>query len=125
MPTSPAPSEQPAVEPSSPQLAAAAATFSMLSSTARLHLVWLLSTGRFDVGSLAQHVGLSLPTTSQHLGKLRLAGIVSVQREGRHNYYTVEDPHVLELVGQIFEHIAPDGSLAPDPRPETSPETTA
>ena len=87
----------------------------MLASPARLHLVWLMSSGRFDVGALAEQVGLSLPTTSQHLSKLRLAGIVSARREGRHSYYTVEDPHVLSLVEQIFEHIAPDGSLAPDP----------
>jgi hypothetical protein len=32
--------------------------------------------------------------------------------------YTVEDPHVLTLVQQIFAHIAPDGSLAPDPPPK-------
>ena len=87
----------------------------MLASPARLHLVQLMSTGRYDVGELAERVGLSLPTTSQHLRKLRLTGIVSATREGRHSYYTVEDPHVVQLVEQIFEHIAPDGSLAPDP----------
>jgi hypothetical protein len=37
------------------------------------------------------------------------------RREGRRHIYTVEDPHVLTLVQQIFAHIAPDGSLAPDP----------
>jgi DNA-binding transcriptional ArsR family regulator len=101
--------------PTEPQLAAAADTFSMLASPARLHLVQLMSTGRYDVGELAERVGLSLPTTSQHLRKLRLTGIVSATRVGRHSYYTVEDPHVVQLVEQIFEHIAPDGSLAPDP----------
>lgn len=114
------PSPGPGPEPAEPQLAAAADTFSMLASPARLHLVWLMSTGRFDVGTLAARVGLSLPTTSQHLRKLRLAGIVAAAREGRHSYYTVEDPHVLSVVEQIFEHIAPDGSLAPDP-PRSAP----
>jgi hypothetical protein len=42
-------------------------------------------------------------------------GIVSARREGRHTYYTVEDPHVLTMIEQIFSHIAADGSLAPDP----------
>ena len=37
-------------------LAAAADTFSMLASPARLHLVWLLSTGRYDVGELAERL---------------------------------------------------------------------
>ena len=67
------------------------------------------------VGTLARRVGLSIPTTSQHLAKLRLARIVSARREGRHTYYTVEDPHVLTMLDQIFGHIAPDGTLAPDP----------
>jgi DNA-binding transcriptional ArsR family regulator len=102
-------------EPTELQLAAAADTFAMLASPARLHLVRLLSMDRVDVGTLASKVGLSLPTTSQHLSKLRLAGIVSAHREGRHSFYTVDDPHVLLLVEQIFEHIAPDGTLAPDP----------
>ncbi|HIY23228.1 MAG TPA: metalloregulator ArsR/SmtB family transcription factor [Candidatus Brachybacterium merdigallinarum] len=112
----PPPQEQPLLSaPTEPQLAAAADTFALLASPARLHLVWLLSTGRHDVGELAAEVGLSLPTTSQHLSKLRLAGMVSARKEGRHSYYTVEDPHVMAFVQQAFEHIAPDGSLAPDP----------
>ncbi|APX34244.1 transcriptional regulator [Brachybacterium sp. P6-10-X1] len=105
----------PVEEPTELQLAAASDTFAMLASPARLHLMWRMSSGRYDVGQLAAHVGLSLPTTSQHLSKLRLAGVVSARREGRHSYYTVDDPHVLSLVEQIFEHIAPDGTLAPDP----------
>jgi DNA-binding transcriptional ArsR family regulator len=53
---------------------------------------------------------------SQHLSKLRLAGLISARRDGRRHIYTVDDPHVLTLVQQIFAHIAPDGSLAPDPQ---------
>jgi DNA-binding transcriptional ArsR family regulator len=102
-------------EPTQPQLRAAAATFALLASGPRLHLAWLMAHEKSDVGTLARRVGLSIPTTSQHLAKLRLAGIVSARREGRHTYYTVDDPHVLTMVGQIFSHIAPDGTLAPDP----------
>ena len=48
--------------------------------------------------------------------RLRLAGLISARRDGRRHIYTVDDPHVLTLVQQIFAHIAPDGSLAPDPQ---------
>jgi DNA-binding transcriptional ArsR family regulator len=102
-------------EPTQPQLQSAAATFALLGSAPRLHLAWLMAHETSDVGTLARRVGLSIPTTSQHLAKLRLAGIVSARREGRHTYYTVEDPHVLTMLDQIFGHIAPDGTLAPDP----------
>ncbi len=57
---------------------------------------------------------MSIATASQHLGKLRLAGVITARREGRRQIYTVDDPHVLALIDQIFTHIAPDGSLAPD-----------
>lgn len=104
----------PPEEPTQPQLRSAAATFALLSSAPRLHLAWLMAHERSDVGTLARRVGLSIPTTSQHLAKLRLAGIVSARREGRHTYYTVQDPHVLAMIDQIFSHIAADGTLAPD-----------
>jgi DNA-binding transcriptional ArsR family regulator len=116
-PTPPAPAgPERGAEPTQPQLRAAAATFALLSSSPRLHLAWLMAHDRSDVGTLARRVGLSIPTTSQHLAKLRLAGIVSASREGRHAYYTIEDPHVLAMIDEIFSHIAADGTLAPDPR---------
>jgi DNA-binding transcriptional ArsR family regulator len=102
-------------EPTQPQLSSAAATFALLASPHRLHLAWLMAHEPSDVGTLAQRVGLSIPTTSQHLAKLRLAKVISARREGRHTYYTVDDPHVLAMIDQIFSHIAVDGTLAPDP----------
>jgi DNA-binding transcriptional ArsR family regulator len=113
--TEPATTEPTATEPTHLQLRSAAATFALLGSAPRLHLAWLMAHETSDVGTLARRVGLSIPTTSQHLAKLRLAGIVSARREGRHTYYTIEDPHVLTMLDQIFGHIAPDGTLAPDP----------
>ncbi|MGW3467313.1 ArsR/SmtB family transcription factor [Saccharopolyspora sp. NPDC000995] len=121
MPKNPAPpaaeSDPPRqdAEPTEAQLTAAAATFALLASPPRLHLVWLITHGSYDVGTLAKRVGISLATVSQHLSKLRLAGVITARRDGRRHLYTVDDPHVVALVEQIFEHIAPDGSLAPDP----------
>lgn len=124
MPKNPAPpaaeSDPPRqdAEPTEAQLTAAAATFALLASPPRLHLVWLITHGSYDVGTLAKRVGISLATVSQHLSKLRLAGVITARRDGRRHLYTVDDPHVVALVEQIFEHIAPDGTLAPDP-PQT------
>jgi DNA-binding transcriptional ArsR family regulator len=42
--------------------------------------------------------------------------MISARREGRYTFYAIEDPHVLTLIDQIFNHIAPDGTLAPDPQ---------
>lgn len=102
-------------EPTGDQLDVAARTFALLGTPVRLHLVALAAAGEHDVGTLSEKAGVSIATASQHLTKLRLAGLVSARRDGRRQIYTVDDPHVLTLVHQIFDHIAPDGSLAPDP----------
>jgi DNA-binding transcriptional ArsR family regulator len=96
------------------QLQAAAATFDMLSTPTRLHLMWLLCHGDHDVGSLADEVGATVAAVSQHLAKLRLAGLVSARRDGRRQIYTADDPHILILVEQVFAHVAPDSSVASD-----------
>jgi DNA-binding transcriptional ArsR family regulator len=101
-------------DPTPAQLDAAAATFDMLSTPIRLHLMWLLCHGDHDVGWLAEQVGATVAAVSQHLGKLRLAGLVSARRQGRHQIYSADDPHILVLVEQVFARVAPDGSLAPD-----------
>ena len=108
-------SADPRTAPTTPQLASAASTFALLSNPARLHVLWLAARGEQDVTALAERTGVGVATMSQHLTKLRLAGLISARREGRRHIYTVDDPHVLTLVEQIFAHIAPDGSLAPDP----------
>lgn len=103
------------LRPTPAQLKVAAGTFDLLSVPIRLQLVWLAAQGEHDVGSLAEQAGVPIATASQHLAKLRLGGIVSGRRHGRRQIYTVDDPHVLALIEQIFDHIGPDGQLAPDP----------
>jgi DNA-binding transcriptional ArsR family regulator len=117
MPDQPPPAQL-AGGPTGAQLKAASATLALLSVPTRLHLMWLLARREYDVGTLATRTGASVAAVSQHLAKLRLAGLVRAHRDGRRQIYTVEDPHLLTVVDQILDHIAPDGTLAPDP-PDT------
>lgn len=103
------------------QLAAAAATFDLLSAPGRLHLVWLLASGEYDVTTLAELTGANVPAASQHLAKLRAAGVVAARRDGRRQLYRVEDPRISSVIEQMFRHIAPDGTLAGDPDPRRPP----
>jgi DNA-binding transcriptional ArsR family regulator len=100
------------------QLEAAAASFDMLSVPGRLHLVWLLAAGEYDVTTLAELTGANIPAASQQLAKLRAAGIVTARRDGRRQLYRVEDPHILTVIEHMFSHIAPDGTLTRDPVPD-------
>lgn len=90
--------------PQAVDFAEAAKTFTMLSTPTRVRLLWLLSHGEFDVTSLAQAVGATVSTTSQHLAKLRLVGLVTARADGRRQIYRVDDPHVIALVSQAVEH---------------------
>ena len=85
-------------DPSAEVLAEAAAAFGLLASSARLHLMWALSQGESDVTHLADRVGGALPAVSQHLAKLKLAGLVRSRREGRRQVYYVDDPDVVTVV---------------------------
>ncbi|AJM78297.1 ArsR/SmtB family transcription factor [Rathayibacter toxicus] len=112
------------------QLIAASGTFELLSTPHRLHLVCLLAEGEADVSTLAERSAASIPATSQHLAKLRAAGVATARREGRRQLYRIEDPHILAIVRQMFSHIAPDGTLAlqaderrPPRRPRFDPST--
>ncbi|MEV6116163.1 metalloregulator ArsR/SmtB family transcription factor [Streptomyces sp. NPDC052109] len=85
-------------DPSADVLAAAAGAFGLLASSVRLHLMWALSQGECDVTHLADRVGVALPAVSQHLAKLKLAGLVRSRREGRRQVYYIDDPDVVTLV---------------------------
>ncbi|MGC5342020.1 metalloregulator ArsR/SmtB family transcription factor [Streptomyces sp. AM 4-1-1] len=94
-------------DPPAEVLAEAAAAFGLLATPARLHIVWALSQGECDVTGLAERVGSTLPSVSQHLTKLKLAGLVRSRREGRRQVYLVDDPDVVTvvrlMVGQLAE----------------------
>ncbi|MEV7404612.1 metalloregulator ArsR/SmtB family transcription factor [Streptomyces sp. NPDC091267] len=94
-------------DPPAEVLAEAAAVFGLLATPARLHIVWALAQGESDVTGLAERVGGALPSVSQHLTKLKLAGLVRSRREGRRQVYLVDDPEVVTvvrlMVGQLAE----------------------
>jgi DNA-binding transcriptional ArsR family regulator len=94
-------------DPAPEVLSEAAAAFGLLASTARLHIMWALAQGESDVSHLADRVGGALPAVSQHLTKLKLAGLVRARREGRRQVYYVGDPDIVTvvrlMVGQLVE----------------------
>jgi DNA-binding transcriptional ArsR family regulator len=93
-------------DPPADVLHEAAAAFGLLASSARLHIVWALSQGECDVTGLADRVGGALPAVSQHLTKLKLAGLVRARREGRRQVYFVDDPDVVRVVQLMVGQMA-------------------
>ena len=81
-----------------PVVEAATTILGMLADSTRLRLMVELVRGERDVTALTATVGAARPAVSQHLGKLRLAGLVRVRREGRRQVYALTDTHVARLV---------------------------
>ena len=67
-------------------------------------LLWALLQGESSVNCLAELVGASPTTVSQHLAKLRLAGLVRGRRQGTFVYYTAADEHVRALLAEALFH---------------------
>ncbi|MEW1842439.1 metalloregulator ArsR/SmtB family transcription factor [Nonomuraea angiospora] len=103
-------------DPPADVLAEAAAAFGLLSSPPRLHIVWALAQGECDVTGLAERVGGALPAVSQHLAKLKLAGLVRSRREGRRVVYLIDDQDIVAtvqvLVGRLAERAGRPGGHA-------------
>ncbi|WP_433173482.1 ArsR/SmtB family transcription factor [Actinoallomurus sp. CA-150999] len=89
-----------------------AGTFGLLSATMRLHIVWVLAQGDRDVGTIAAQVGGTVPTVSHHLAKLKLAGLVRSRREGRHQVYLVDDPHIVTIVRQMVDRMRDESAVS-------------
>jgi DNA-binding transcriptional ArsR family regulator len=61
--------------------------------------------GPASVSEMAGSLGVPLPTLSNHLRRLRGAGLVRVRREGRHAIYELNDPG-LEALAPLLDRLA-------------------
>lgn len=85
------------------RLTVAADVLGHLADPTRLHLLHLLAGGEHDVTTLTAHVAASRSSVSQHLGRLRLAGLVQARRDGRRMLYRVTSDHLSKLVDEALE----------------------
>lgn len=88
-----------------------AEVFRMLSEPTRVAiLVSLSAKGELAVGDLATATRKRPSTVSQHLAKLRMAGLVTTRRQGTTVFYAAANEHVVQLVADALrhaEHLAP------------------
>jgi ArsR family transcriptional regulator, zinc-responsive transcriptional repressor len=93
-------------DPDDVQFVAAADVLKLLADPTRLKIVWALLHGEHSVNELADHVGARPPAVSQHLAKLRAAGLVRSRRDGTRIIYAARNEHV--------EHLAEEALLQAD-----------
>lgn len=85
------------------QLRVAADVLGHLADPTRLHLLRLLTAGEQDVTTLTAQVSASRSSVSQHLGRLRLAGLVQARRDGRRMLYRITSDHLRTLIEEAYQ----------------------
>ena len=72
-----------------------------LSSASRIEFLELLAQSERTVEELASLAGVTVANTSQHLQKLRHAGLVAGRKEGLYVYYRLDGDEVVGLLAAL------------------------
>ena|SRR6188472_3847434 len=86
------------------RVSAAVMSFALLAEPTRVRLLWALREKDADVASLAEMAGCRPTVASQHLSKLRFAGLVEGTRDGRRVVYRLRGAHVRNLLTEALFH---------------------
>ena len=87
---------------SAEQVGAAVTSFALLADTTRVRMLWALRATELDVASLAAAAGCRPTVASQHLSKLRFAGLVEGQRHVQRVVYRLRGGHVRALLSEAL-----------------------
>ncbi|NGO80591.1 helix-turn-helix transcriptional regulator [Streptomyces sp. YC504] len=85
-----------------PDVSRAVAVLKAVADPTRFTILWDLSQGERPVGQLAELTGAHVAAVSQHLARLRTAGLVTSRREGTRIYYRAAGDHVRALLEDAF-----------------------
>jgi DNA-binding transcriptional ArsR family regulator len=82
----------------------AAHTLKAMASETRLIILCALSAGEIPVNTLAEMTGQSQSAISQHLAKLRAAGLVDSRRDGQTIWYRCRNGIGRDLINTLCRH---------------------
>jgi ArsR family transcriptional regulator, virulence genes transcriptional regulator len=95
-----------ALEIVSDRAAEAAHALKAMASETRLMILCALSAGELPVNTLAQLTGQSPSAVSQHLAKLRGAGLVDSRRDGQTIHYRCRKGFASNVIAALCRHYA-------------------
>jgi ArsR family transcriptional regulator len=83
--------------------------FKLLADETRLKILHFLhQAGELNVLELCRRLCQRQPSVSHHLALLRVAGLIEMRRDGKHNYYRLQPKQFERLIATVFN--APPGS---------------
>ncbi|MFJ9691593.1 ArsR/SmtB family transcription factor [Kitasatospora sp. NPDC101183] len=105
----------------------AVAVLKAAADPSRYRLLWALSRRELPVSELAELLGAHVAATSQHLAKLRAAGLVVARREGTRIFYRATEVKGLLTEAAVIANDLPQrggddaGPGAPAGAPQPAP----
>ena len=99
---------------------------SLLGEPVRAIMLWHLLDGRaYTAGELALCADTTPQSASNHLLKLLSAGLLAVEKQGRHRYYRLATPEVAYVIESIANLVPPEKQKDRKKRPVLSGHTYA
>lgn len=99
-------------------IASLATVAALIGEPARTAMLITLMDGRaLTAGELGNAAGIAPSTASGHLGQLLDAGLVALERQGRHRYYRLASPAVAALLEELMSLAGELGAAATRPKP--------
>jgi DNA-binding transcriptional ArsR family regulator len=84
-------------------VASLAGVAALIGDPARAAMLVTLMDGRaLTAGELGQAAGVAPPTASGHLGRMLDAGLLALERQGRHRYYRIDNEAVAALLESMM-----------------------
>ncbi|QDW72829.1 helix-turn-helix transcriptional regulator [Lachnospiraceae bacterium KGMB03038] len=82
----------------------------LLANEHRLLILCALLKGRLTVGEIHQYTpNITASALSQHLNQMKMAGILSSEKQGMNVFYWIEDKRVITLIEAIKTEYCQEG----------------
>ena len=79
--------------------------FKMIGDPTRTKILFALDQNEMCVCDIANVLGMTKSSISHQLATLKQSGIVKYRKEGKEDYYTLDDDHVQQVFEIAIEHI--------------------
>jgi ArsR family transcriptional regulator len=87
------------------EIAALSETFKVLGDPTRLRIVLALAKEELCVCDLATLIGVTVSAISHQLRLLRGMRLVKYRKQGKMVYYSLDDEHIENIIGEAQTHI--------------------